>query len=121
MARIAWSPRPLLTLPMRVGYQVSPACASVKSPHVLYRVLSNFLGRRDVDVVRVDQALLPRAGEVHADARPAGAAELPPGRVQLGRLRQVAGLGHPLAVGEPEAGAGAGKAQADLAAGLQVV
>src|SRR5712691_11424863 len=59
---------------------------------------------------------------MHADAGPAGTAELPARRVELGHAGEVGGLGDLDAVRKRQAlRAGTGKAEADLAAGLEVV
>src|SRR5215471_12999707 len=71
-------------------------------------------------LVGLDELLLPGARKVDADARAAGASELPARRVQLGRLSQVTSLSHPPAVGEGHGRPRAWVAQANLASGLQV-
>src|SRR5215471_2520069 len=78
-------------------------------------------GGSNVQLVRLDELLLAGAREMHADAGAARAARLPTSRVELGRLRQVAGLHQPFAVGERHRRPGARIAQANLSRGLQVV
>src|SRR5215470_6167922 len=78
------------------------------------------VGGPNMHLVGLDELLLAGAGEVDADPRAAGAAELPAGRVQLRRLSQVAGLSHALAVCESHRRPRAWVAQPNLASGLQM-
>src|SRR5438552_1461707 len=82
---------------------------------------SRWLPWSGVNLVGRRQALLPRPGAVNTNSRPAGAAEIPPGRIQPGRFGKVAGLRHLDAVGERQAlGASPGVAEPHLAAGFEV-
>src|SRR5438309_2904674 len=79
-------------------------------------------GRVGVDLVGIRELLLARAWKMDADARTAGAAELPACAVELARPRQVTSLGGPPPVGEGQRLlTSSGEPEAHLAARLQVV
>jgi hypothetical protein len=74
------------------------------------------------EVVGCDQAFLAGAREVNPDAWTSRAAQLPTGRIEACRGREVAGLGDLDAVGEAEAlPASSRKSEEDLAARLEVI
>src|SRR5205807_6192131 len=80
------------------------------------------LAGASIHLVSRDEALLPRTWKMNSDTRPAGAAQLPSGGVQLRRAAEVRGIDELDPIGECETlRTRPWKAQPHLAAGLEVV